>query len=82
MVAGEPIRLDTGANVEYGTITAVGTAGATGTGVTLTAPLTIAHASGAAAQDLGSGITVTAPLTQAPRGRRVGRSTRAPAVSR
>ena len=50
---------------EFATIQTVGTAGATGTGVTLTAPLTAAHASGVAAQDLGSGITLAAPLQKA-----------------
>jgi hypothetical protein len=67
MVAGEPIRLETlgNANQEFATIQTVGTAGATGTGVTLTAPLATAHASGVAAQDLGTGITLAAPLTKA-----------------
>ena len=67
MVAGEPIRLETSGNAgqEFATIQTVGTAGATGTGVTLTAPLTAAHASGVAAQDLGSGITLAAPLQKA-----------------
>ena len=36
------------------TIQTVGTAGAGGTGVTLTAPLTLAHAVGATALDLGT----------------------------
>jgi hypothetical protein len=65
MVAGEAISIDSGANIEYGTIQAVGTAGSAGTGVTLTAPLTLAHASGVAARDLGSGITLTAALANA-----------------
>ena len=64
MVAGEPIRLETlgNANQEWATIQTVGTAGATGTGVTLTAPLKNAHASGVAAQDMGSGVTLATPL--------------------
>ncbi len=62
MRAGESISIDTGANQEVDSITAVGTAGATGTGVTLATPLTIAHASGAAAQDIGTGLTLSAPL--------------------
>ncbi len=45
-VAGQPIMIDTGQNLEVGQIASVGTAGATGTGVTLTAPLQFAHASG------------------------------------
>jgi hypothetical protein len=67
MVVGETVRLEAfqNANQEFATIQAVGTSGAAGTGVTLTAPLTLAHASGVPAQDLGSGITLTAPLTKA-----------------
>src|SRR3954471_21269188 len=67
MVAGEPIRLETfgDSKQEFATIQTVGTAGATGTGLTLTAPLSAAHASGAAAQDLGSGVTLAAPLQKA-----------------
>jgi outer membrane murein-binding lipoprotein Lpp len=44
---GEQITIDTGAATETATIAAVGTRGATGTGLTLTAPLANAHASGA-----------------------------------
>jgi hypothetical protein len=64
MRAGEPIRLEPlgDANQEFATIQSVGTAGADGTGLTLSAPLTAAHASGAAAQDLGTGVTLAAPL--------------------
>jgi hypothetical protein len=46
LVAGQPFFIDVGQNIEIGQISAVGTAGATGTGVTLTAPLRLAHASG------------------------------------
>ncbi|MGZ4318548.1 MAG: PKD domain-containing protein [Gaiellaceae bacterium] len=64
MVAGERIALDVGfSNVEYDKITAVGTAGSGGTGVTLQTALAGAHANGASAQDLGSGITLTTPLS-------------------
>ncbi len=47
--AGEQLTIDTGASTETATIApgGVGTRGATGTGVTLTAPLSMAHASGA-----------------------------------
>ena len=44
--AGQQINLDLGASEEFVTIASVGTSGATGTGVTLTAPLEYAHASG------------------------------------
>jgi PKD domain-containing protein len=46
LTAGQPFMVDTGQNLEVGQIQTVGTAGATGTGVTLTAPLKFAHASG------------------------------------
>jgi hypothetical protein len=45
-VAGQPFMIDTGQNLEVGQIASVGTSGATGTGITLTAPLKFAHASG------------------------------------
>jgi hypothetical protein len=46
LAAGEPVFIDTGANIEYDAIQSVGTAGADGTGVTLASPLRSAHASG------------------------------------
>src|SRR3954454_7775480 len=46
LAVGNAIFIDAGANIEYGQIQAIGTAGATGTGVTLVAPLKAAHASG------------------------------------
>ena len=42
LAVGRTISIDTGANNESATILTVGTAGAAGTGVTLTAPLTLA----------------------------------------
>jgi PKD domain len=45
-VAGQPLMIDTGQNLEVGQIVSVGTAGATGTGITLAAPLKFAHANG------------------------------------
>ena len=65
VAAGDVMRIDTGANVEFATIQSVGSSGAGGTGVTFTAPLKLAHAVGAAALDLGSGVTVTPALTSA-----------------
>ncbi|HEX7312222.1 MAG TPA: PKD domain-containing protein [Gaiellaceae bacterium] len=47
LTAGQPFLVDNGNNIEVGQIAEVGTAGAGGTGVTLTAPLELAHASGA-----------------------------------
>ena len=49
---GDTVTVDSGANLETRTITAVGTAGANGTGITLNAPLTIVHAQGASVRDL------------------------------
>ncbi|HET6212491.1 MAG TPA: PKD domain-containing protein [Micromonosporaceae bacterium] len=46
LTAGQPIFIGTGTDIEYGQIQSVGTAGPTGTGVTLVAPLTRAHPSG------------------------------------
>jgi PKD repeat protein len=46
LTAGQPIFIDTGANIEYDSIQAVGTGGASGTGVTLATPLRFAHPSG------------------------------------
>jgi hypothetical protein len=64
---GDPVRLEAAGdpNVEIATVKSIGTAGANGTGVTLNDPLTKAHASGKATQDLGSGITLAAPLQKA-----------------
>jgi hypothetical protein len=58
MVAGASINIDTGASSETATIQSVGTAGATGTGVTLTAPLAGAHASGIPVTPAGQQIQV------------------------
>ncbi len=44
---GQTITIDTGASTETAVITTVGTAGATGTGLTLASALTSAHAAGA-----------------------------------
>ncbi len=64
-VAGDTLIVDTGAAAETRTIAAVGTGGADGTGVTLTAALSSAHASGAAARMQGTGITFETPLAAA-----------------
>lgn len=47
LTTGQPVFIDTGANIEYDSIQAVGTGGANGTGVTLATPLRFAHPSGA-----------------------------------
>jgi len=63
-VVGEPLAITevTGGGAELRTIASIGTAGASGTGVTLTAPLSQAHGLGATVQDTGAGITLTSPL--------------------
>ncbi|GAB3047551.1 hypothetical protein GCM10027053_01760 [Intrasporangium mesophilum] len=48
LVVGDVVNIDTAASLETRTITAVGTAGAAGTGVTLDKPLGFAHAAGVA----------------------------------
>lgn len=65
--AGHQIRIDTGANEEIRVIQTVGTAGAGGTGLTLTEPMTIAHAAGAPVVNLtnpNTGISFTPALDQ------------------
>jgi hypothetical protein len=66
-VVGERVAIEAlGApDEEWSTVQTIGSAGATGTGITLTTPLTHAHASGAAVQDLGSPITLATPLAKA-----------------
>ncbi|HZD97016.1 MAG TPA: hypothetical protein VE132_02505, partial [Micromonosporaceae bacterium] len=58
MAAGQTIDIDTGAAFESAVIQSVGTAGGTGTGVTLTAPLSNAHASGIPVTPAGQQVTV------------------------
>jgi hypothetical protein len=65
LVVGEKIAVDTGASREYDTIQSIGTAGAGGTGVTLTAPLAASHPAGATTQDIGAGMTLSDPLSAA-----------------
>ena len=63
--AGHPITIDTGVNRETFTIQSVGSAGATGSGINLSAPLTLAHTIGAAALDVGTGVILSAPVAAA-----------------
>jgi len=61
---GDRIRLDIdspGHGIEWVTVTAVGTTGATGTGLTLAEPLQFDHANNLPFNDWGTGITFTAP---------------------
>jgi hypothetical protein len=46
LAAGQPVFVGTGTDIEYRQIQSVGTAGPDGTGVTLTAPLALAHPGG------------------------------------
>ena len=64
---GDSIRIDTGANEEEKVIAGVGSAGANGSGLTLTTPMTIVHAVGAPVENLtnpNTGITFTPALDQ------------------
>ena len=64
---GNSIRIDTGANQEEKVIAAVGTAGANGSGLTLTTSMTIVHAVGAPVVNLtnpDTGISFTPALVQ------------------
>jgi hypothetical protein len=63
MLPGDRLTIGTGSRKEIVTIASVGTPGASGTGVTLTAPLTRDHASGVDASDPGTGISFS-PATR------------------
>jgi hypothetical protein len=65
LLAGHPITVDTGANREAFIIESVGGAGATGSGVNLSGPLTLAHAAGASVVDIGTGVILSNPVTAA-----------------
>jgi hypothetical protein len=61
---GDTIRLDVasqGHGIEYVTVTAVGTPGANGTGLTLAAPLKFNHSANLPFSDRGTGISFTPP---------------------
>jgi hypothetical protein len=64
---GDVIRLDIdspGHGIEYVTVTAVGTSGATGTGVTIAAPLQFNHSSNLPFADRGTGISFSPATTK------------------
>jgi hypothetical protein len=63
VTAGDKIRLDIGTRTESVTVASVGTSGASGTGLTLTAPLRFDHASNLPFSDRGTGITFS-PATR------------------
>jgi hypothetical protein len=65
ITAGDTIRLDIGPKIETVTVTSVGTPGATGTGLTLAAPLKFGHAANLPFSDRGTGITFS-PATRFP----------------
>ena len=62
---GHKAIVDSGANLETVTVAAVGTTGAAGTGITLGAPLTMAHAQGVSTRDAGTGVQFTPALGNA-----------------
>jgi Bacterial alpha-L-rhamnosidase 6 hairpin glycosidase domain/Alpha-L-rhamnosidase N-terminal domain/Bacterial alpha-L-rhamnosidase concanavalin-like domain/Bacterial alpha-L-rhamnosidase C-terminal domain len=61
-IVGQTLLVDSGSGQEAVTVTSVGTAGATGSGVTFTPALTAAHAAGTTIRDSGTGVTVTPAL--------------------
>jgi len=63
LIIGQPLLIGSGTAQETVTVTAVGTAGATGTGVTFTPALSAGHPAATAVQDAGTGVTVTPPLS-------------------
>ena len=63
-VVGQPMTVGVGATEEAATVTAVGTAGATGTGITLATPLTKDHLILMLVRGTGTGLT-TEPFTMA-----------------
>jgi Alpha-L-arabinofuranosidase B, catalytic/Concanavalin A-like lectin/glucanases superfamily/NPCBM-associated, NEW3 domain of alpha-galactosidase/Lamin Tail Domain len=63
ITAGDTIRLDIGPRTETVTVASVGTSGASGTGLTLTAPLTFGHAVNLPLSDRGTGVTFS-PATR------------------
>ncbi|HMF04993.1 MAG TPA: glycoside hydrolase family 3 C-terminal domain-containing protein, partial [Acidimicrobiia bacterium] len=65
LAPGYTITIDTGAGAENATIQTVGTAGATGTGLTLAGALASAHASGASVVGAGPSITTLAAASAA-----------------
>ena len=62
---GDTIRLDIGSKIETVTVAAVGTSGGGGTGLDLTAPLTIAHSSNLPFSVRGTGVSFV-PATAYP----------------
>jgi hypothetical protein len=63
ITAGDKIRLDIGSRTETVTVASAGTPGASGTGLTLTAPLKSGHASNLPFSDRGTGVSFS-PATR------------------
>jgi|GEM_PF-3507481 len=64
-VVGQQLAVGVGATLETATVTAVGTAGATGTGVTVATPLQERHLVLQRARGTGTGVTVATPFALA-----------------
>jgi Bacterial alpha-L-rhamnosidase 6 hairpin glycosidase domain/Alpha-L-rhamnosidase N-terminal domain/Bacterial alpha-L-rhamnosidase concanavalin-like domain/Bacterial alpha-L-rhamnosidase C-terminal domain len=64
-IVGQTLLIDAGSGQEPVTVTSVGTAGATGTGVSFTPALTAAHIGGTTVRDSGTGVTFTPALGSA-----------------
>ncbi|WP_034270550.1 hypothetical protein [Actinospica robiniae] len=65
LFAGHPVTVDTGASFETSIIQNVGSAGAAGTGVTLSSPLALSHPAGASVVDIGTGVNLSRPIAAA-----------------
>jgi hypothetical protein len=65
ITAGDTIRLDIDSRIEKVTVASVGTSGASGTGLTLSAPLKFDHSSNLPFSDRGTGVTFK-PATRFP----------------
>jgi hypothetical protein len=62
---GQPIAVDTGSALEVRTIQSVGSAGASGSGITLSTALSAAHSAGATVLDAGTGVILSSPVRSA-----------------
>ena len=62
-IIGQTLLIDSGTSQEAVTVTSVGTAGATGSGVTFTPALSASRAAGTTVQDSGTGVTVSPALS-------------------
>lgn len=65
LLAGHPVTVDTGASFETSIIENVGSAGAAGTGITLSSALALSHPAGATVVDIGTGVNLSQSVAAA-----------------